>query len=127
MRRVPSSRADVPRARALVLAYGWNATAYQIVNPGFEHWFSAAGDAVVGFVRAAGANVVAGAPICANERLDAVLAEWHSWCRARRRRPIYFGAAGRLHERLSSRRGYSTLVLGAQPAWDLARWGETVD
>ena len=27
---------DVPRARALVLRYGWNATVYQIVNPGIE-------------------------------------------------------------------------------------------
>jgi len=122
-----SANADVPRARALVLRYGWNATAYQIVNPGFEHWFSAAGDAVVGFVRAAGAYVVAGAPVCTNERLDGVIAEWEAWCRARRRRTIYFGAAGRVHERLENRRGYSMIVLGAQPSWDPARWRETID
>ena len=32
---------DPARARALVLAHGWNATAYQILNPGSLHWFAA--------------------------------------------------------------------------------------
>src|SRR6478609_4116448 len=100
-----SSKADVPRARGLVLQYGWNATAYQIVNPGFEHWFSANGDAVVGFVRAAGACVVAGAPVCSSDRLDDVVAEWEEWSRHRYGRTVYFGAAGRVHERLSNREG----------------------
>ena len=27
-------------ARELVMSYGWNATCYQILNPGIEHWFS---------------------------------------------------------------------------------------
>jgi phosphatidylglycerol lysyltransferase len=122
----PSAKSDVPRARKLVLQYGWNSTAYQIVNPGFEHWFSTKGDAVVGFVRAAGACVVAGAPVCAPERLDDVLAEWEAWTHGRFVRTCYFGAAGRLQERLARRRGFSTIVLGAQPTWDPARWAETV-
>ena len=29
----------VRRARDLVMTHGWNATAYQIVNPGIDHWF----------------------------------------------------------------------------------------
>jgi phosphatidylglycerol lysyltransferase len=127
MPRPPHFGADAPHARELVRRHGWNATAYQIVNPGFEHWFSGDGDAVVGFVRAAGACVVAGAPICAAERLDDVLAEWESWCRNRFVRICYFGAAGRLHERLARRQGYSTIVLGAQPIWNPSRWAETTD
>jgi phosphatidylglycerol lysyltransferase len=121
-----SMKPDIPRARELVLRYGWNATAYQIVNPGFQHWFSANGDAVVGFVRAAGACVVAGAPVCAEDRLEDVLAEWEDWSRNRYGRTVYFGAAGRVHERLSNRRGYSTIVLGAQPTWNPAEWSRTV-
>lgn len=117
---------NVPLARKLVLQYGWNSTAYQIVNPGFEHWFSAKGDAVVGFVRAAGACVVAGAPVCAPERLEETLAEWETWTRGRFVRTCYFGAAGRLQERLAKRRGFSTIVLGAQPTWDPSRWAETI-
>ena len=47
-----SVRADPVRARELILAYGWNATAYQILNPGIEHWLPPDGrDCVVGFVR----------------------------------------------------------------------------
>ena len=57
------------RVRELVLRYGWNSTSYQIINPGFAHWFAAAGDAVVGFSIGASVRVVAGAPICAVERL----------------------------------------------------------
>ena len=34
-----------------MLAYGWNSTVYQILNPGIEHWLPAGGDRVVGFVR----------------------------------------------------------------------------
>ena len=50
------------RARALVLQHGWNATAYQIVNPGIALWFARAGDAVAGYVRRSRTRVVAGAP-----------------------------------------------------------------
>ena len=67
---------DLERARALVLTHGWNATAYQILNPGIAHWFPAAGDAVVGFVRRSGVRVVAGAPVCAPERLLEVASEF---------------------------------------------------
>jgi hypothetical protein len=28
------------KARELALSYDWNATAYQIINPGIELWFS---------------------------------------------------------------------------------------
>src|SRR5262245_66490610 len=57
------------QARELVLRYGWNATAYQIINPGIELWFSPICEAVVGFVRARNTLVVAGAPVCAPARL----------------------------------------------------------
>ena len=66
----------VRRARDLVIEHGWNATAYQIVNPGIRHWFSSGGDAVVGYVRRAGVRVVGGAPVCAAERLADVAGEF---------------------------------------------------
>jgi hypothetical protein len=40
------------RARRIILRYGWNATAYQLLKHGFEHWYPAAGDALVGYVTA---------------------------------------------------------------------------
>ena len=95
-RRQPARRADADRARALVLAHGWNATAYQILNPGIEHWFAARGDAVVGFVDHAGTLVVAGAPVCSADRLLDVVGEFVDAARGARRRVCFFGAGDRL-------------------------------
>lgn len=117
---------NVRRARRLALQYGWNATAYQIVNRGIEHWFSARGDAVVGYVLKNRTFVVAGAPICALERLDEVLAEWENFVAGRGCGVCYFGAAGRLHTMLQSNIEYSTVVLGAQPVWHPAQWDDVV-
>src|SRR6476661_5947880 len=117
---------DVPRARALVLRYGWNATAYQIVNPGIEHWFSRGGDAVIGFVRQYGVRVVAGAPVCDNERLPEVVTEWERDAAEAGDRACYFGAAGRVQSLLEGAPGYATVVLGAQPVWRPAEWAEII-
>jgi phosphatidylglycerol lysyltransferase len=120
------SHADVDRARELVLEHGWNATAYQILNPGIAHWFSAAGDAVIGYVRRSGVRVVAGAPVCAPERLRDVADEFAIDARARGDRVCYFGAGERLEETLRRDEARGTVGLGAQPSWDPRRWGEVV-
>ena len=110
------------RARALVLQFGWNATAYQVVNPGLTLWFSASGDAVVGFVRRHGVRVVAGAPICAHERLAGVVSEFENEAAAAGDRVCYFGAEERLESELRGRVSHSRVLLGAQPVWDPAQW-----
>jgi phosphatidylglycerol lysyltransferase len=115
---------DTDRVYTLLERHAWNVTAYQIVNPGMEHWFSEKGDAVIGYMRRVGLRVVAGAPVCAEARLDAVLAEWEADCARQRERPCYFGAAGRLFDRLSGRSDHSIIVLGAQPVWDPRDWPE---
>ena len=102
-------------ARELIRLHGWNTTCSQILNPGIEHWFSTVGDAVVGYVRFAGVRVVVGAPVCAQGRLADVAEEWHE--AAGRDGVCYFGAEARLHDLLSGRQGYATVVLGAQPVW----------
>lgn len=108
------------RARALVLAHGWNAVAYQILNPGIRHWFAAAGDAVVGYAVAARTRVVAGAPVCAADRLADVAAEFAADARRGGQRVVYFGAGDRLERVLAP--GHAVISLGAQPWWDPARW-----
>ena len=65
---------DLARARELVLRHGWNAAAYQILNPGISLWFSRAGDAVAGYSAWGRVRVVAGAPVCPPGRLEAVAA-----------------------------------------------------
>jgi phosphatidylglycerol lysyltransferase len=115
------------RARELVLQFGWNATAYQILNPGITLWFSSRGDAVVGYVCKHGVRVVAGAPICAEERLPAVVQEWEADVLAARQTTCYFGAAGRIKELLQPSPEYSTVALGAQPVWNPARWNGIIE
>jgi phosphatidylglycerol lysyltransferase len=111
-----------PRARLLVLAHGWNATAYQILNPGITHWYSRDGDAVVGFVRHAGTRVVAGAPVCRADRLADVIQEFGAAAAAARERVCYFGAGDRLERLLVPTGRWSAASLGAQPSWDPHRW-----
>jgi len=114
------------RARELVLRFGWNATAYQILNPGIELWFSDAGDAVVGYVRSGGMVVVGGAPVCAPNRLSAVTAEFLAEAHARGEKVCYFGAGGRLDDRYQADEAWSRVLLGAQPVWDPHHWPQAL-
>ena len=118
----PPRSASWNRARSLVLRHGWNAVAYQILNPGMELWFAEDGDAVVGYVTHAGVRVVAGAPVCARERLASVAAEFEDAATARRERVCYFGAGERLERVLASSASHAFVLLGAQPVWDPHDW-----
>lgn len=117
---------QLARARALVLAHGWNATAYQIVNPGMSLWFSERGDAVIGYVERRITRVVAGAPVCALERLADVVDEFERECAARHRRVCYFGAEARLESVLRNRADHARVLLGSQPSWNPAHWASIV-
>ena len=108
-------------------AHGWNATAYQILNPGIERWFSDRGDAVVGFVTSAGYRVVAGSPVCAPERLAEVVEELEADTHARGLSTCYFAADERLARRLERRGPFDRILLGAQPIWDPTRWPEILE
>lgn len=110
------------RARSLVLALGWNATAYQILNPGMQLWFSRGGDAVAGYVAYARTWVVAGAPVCAESRLADVAREIADDARDDGAQAMYFGAGERLERLLTASARHHLLRLGAQPVWDAQRW-----
>ena len=110
------------QARDLVLRYGWNATAYQIINPGIELWFSPICEAVVGFVRAHNTLVVAGAPVCAPERLADVATEFEQAARRDGKRVCYFGAEARLEALYRGAATHSMVLLGAQPTWRPPNW-----
>ena len=113
-------------ARRLVLEHGWNAVAYQILNPGMQLWFARDGDAVVGFVTCGGTRVVAGAPVCAPERLREVAAELEAEAAERGERVLYFGAGERLERVFAAQRHHSLVPLGAQPVWEPAAWPDIV-
>ena len=122
-----SDASALQRARALVLRHGWNATAYQILNPGISLWFSRTGDAVTGFVRRGAVRVVAGAPVCAEDRLAQVSREFEADAARVGARVCYFGAEARLESLRRDDARYSMVSLGAQPAWHPAGWSAAVD
>lgn len=119
-------RADTERARQLVLRWGWNATAYQILNPGIAWWFGLNGAAVVGYVVQSGVRVVAGAPICDPNRLPQAVREFERDALQCKQRVTYFGAAERLHALLQDDSNYCTVVMGAQPVWNPRGWNQII-
>ena len=116
----------IARAREIVLAYGWNSTSFQIVNPGIKRWFSSEGDAVVGYVLASGVRVVAGAPICRKERLAEVTSEFESEAERANEKVCYFGAETRMESLYSARPFNARFLLGAQPVWRPETWADIV-
>jgi lysylphosphatidylglycerol synthetase-like protein (DUF2156 family) len=115
------------RARRLVLHFGWNSTSYQILNPGFELWFSPGDEAVVGFVTRVGVRVAAGAPVCAPERLEATVRQFEAAAAAESERVCWFGAEGRLEALLRGRGDRALVRLGSQPVWDPQEWRPRVN
>ncbi len=125
--RVGGASIDQERARALVLAHGWNTTAYQILNPGFRYWFTPSGDGVVGHVRRRHIWVVGGAPVCAPGLLDEVVAQFEGDAHSAGARVCYVGAQDRLARRCLPDPGYAATVLGTEPWWDPGDWTALVD
>lgn len=116
--------ADLERARELVLRYGWNSTAYQILNPGIRLWFNGVGDAVVGHVERNGVRVVAGAPVCDSARLARVVADFEADAADAGCAVCYFAAGDRLETLLAGSPEHTSLLIGAQPAWPPSAWPE---
>ena len=118
------------RVRDLVLSYGWNSTAYQILNPGIEHWLSTDGGAVVGFVRQRWRWIAAGAPVCPEPDLPRVAAAFEAAAAAAPRggdaRVCYFCVADRLRDALSGGGDgrYASVAIGAEPVWDPRGWDD---
>ena len=118
----PASPDELARARELILAYGWNVTAYQILNPGMRLWFSAAGDAVAGFVDSHGVRVVAGAPVTPDPRMGQVARELEAGADREGLRVCYFCAGTRLLGAINAEAEHTAVVIGAQPAWNPSEW-----
>jgi phosphatidylglycerol lysyltransferase len=110
------------RARELVLAYGWNTTAYQILNPGIQLWFSQRHDAVAGYVHWNRRRIIAGAPVCDPSVFSDVVAELESDAARRGDHVVYFGAEHRLDALHQNSPAHSRILLGAQPTWHPNTW-----
>ncbi len=108
------------------MAHGWNATAYQILNPGMRHWFSERHPAVAGYTRSGRTLVVAGAPVCEESALESVSAEFEAFARAQGCGVCYVCAEERLRALFERSGGHAMAALGAQPAWNPRAWTQVV-
>jgi phosphatidylglycerol lysyltransferase len=113
-------------ARELVMEHGFNATAYQVLNPGIEHWFSADGSGLVGYVRRRRVLLAAGDPVCAHGRLRAIVEAFEAFARAQGCRVCYVCAEGRLRRVLAGSAQHSAVAVGAQPVWSPSAWPQIV-
>lgn len=121
----PAEAPPEQRARELVFRYGWNATAYQILNPNILYWFSPDGEAVVGYVRHFKTRVAAGAPICDEERLAEIALRFEEEAAQHGERVCWFAATTRLLEALAGTE-HAPFAIGAQPIWNPSHWPNIV-
>lgn len=117
---------DVSLARDIVNRYGWHATAYQILNPGIELWFSSKRPAVVGYTRRAPVLVAAGAPVCADEALASVCDEFEAFARSQGYGVCYVCAEDQLRTVLAQSPRHTAIALGAQPVWNPGFWPNVI-
>lgn len=117
-----NTEGEKKRARDIILRHGWNATAYQLLNPGLRYWFSGTHEALVGYVSKVGVRVVAGAPVAAEGDLAEVAHAFEQDAARAGERVCYFCAEARLEALYGDRTGYAHLLLGAQPVWDPRNW-----
>jgi phosphatidylglycerol lysyltransferase len=110
------------RARVLGLLrrHGWNATSFQVLEPGFSYWFYA--DACVAYVDTGHAWVAAGAPIAADASLGTVASAFVAAAAVAGRRACFFAT----ERRFASVTGFRHLSIGEQPVWEPGRWSETL-
>ena len=109
------------RALTLLRRHGWNATSFQILEPGFSYWFDG-DDAAVAYLDTGAAWVAAGAPIADPERAPAAALAFVAAAAARGRRACFFGT----EDRFAAAVPFAAMRIGEQPAWDPAAWDEVL-
>jgi phosphatidylglycerol lysyltransferase len=117
-----SGSADRDRAFAVLRRHGWNATSFQILEPGFSYWFhcDGDGDACVAYVDTGRAWVAAGAPIAREADLVSVAQRFVDAAAAQGRRACFFAT----EERFARAAAFTAMRIGEQPVWDPAAWPE---
>ena len=113
---------DLSLVRKLVLSHSWNPIAYQILNPGIEHWFSYQRDAVIGYVICNRVRVVAGSPVCSPARTLEVVEEFEAEARRAGERVCYFHVGPRFASAVKSSTEHSIAAIGSLPYWNPAHW-----
>jgi phosphatidylglycerol lysyltransferase len=112
---------DRRRVLELLGRHGWNATSFQVLEPGFRYFWDGA-EACVAYVDTGTAWVTAGAPITEPARFASVMDRFCERARAERRRVCCFGTEARFHEHVA----WPALRIGDQPSWAPEDWREAL-
>jgi len=109
------------RVLAVLRRHGWNATSFQVLEPGFRYWF-ADDDACVAYVDTGRAWIAGGAPLTEARRLRAVAEEFHRAAASSDRRAAFFAVEQRVVDALP----WHALLIGEQPEWEAQGWPEAL-
>ena len=109
------------RVLAVLRRHGWNATSFQVLEPGFRYWFAGA-DACVAYVDTGHAWIAAGAPLTEGSRLREVAQEFHRHALASGRRVAFFAVEQRVVDALP----WHAVLIGEQPEWEAQGWPEAL-
>ncbi|HLK93784.1 MAG TPA: DUF2156 domain-containing protein [Polyangia bacterium] len=109
------------RALALLRLYGWNATSFQVLEPGFSYWFDG-DDACVAYLDTGRAWIAAGAPIADPARGPAVAVAFAAAAAAKGRRVSFFGT----EDRFVTAVPFAAMRVGEQPVWDPDGWDDVL-
>jgi phosphatidylglycerol lysyltransferase len=105
------------RVLGLLERHGWNATSFQVLEPGFLYFWDG-DDACVAYVDTGTAWVTAAAPITELSRFSPVMERFRAEATRRRRRVCCFATEARFHEQL----GWPALRIGDQPSFLPEDW-----
>ena len=119
---MPASDGHLARVLRLLQVHGWNATSFQILEPGFRYWFHG-DDGCVAYVDTGRAWVVAGAPITAPVRFAEVATAFQAAAARAGRRVGFFATEPRFHQALR----WPALQIGEQPSWAPSDWAGTIE
>jgi phosphatidylglycerol lysyltransferase len=117
---MPDSSAQAARALALLRRHGWNATSFQILEPGFRYWFDA--EVCVAYIDTGGAWVAAGAPIGPGHLVPAAAQRFVVAAGGNGRRACFFGT----EDRFAAASPFAAMRIGEQPVWDPCTWDDTL-
>lgn len=124
--RETSEERDLELARNLVMRYGWNTMAYQILNPGISLWFSSSREAVIGYVQTRTHVIAAGSPVSDESKTEDVVLEFYRYVSQQQKKVCFFGAQERIVTMLADHSPVSSILLGAQPIWTPVDWLSSV-
>jgi phosphatidylglycerol lysyltransferase len=102
---------------AQLVRHGWNATSFQVLEPGFRYFWDGP-DACIAYVDTGAAWVTAGAPLAEVARFAAAMERFCAAARAARRRVCCFATEPRFYASVA----WPALRIGDQPIWDPKDW-----